>query len=199
MVPALRMPIKRSKYGAVLAALATLAALGACVRYYRLELQGERPLPPGLKPDVILVPGQELTAQGEAIPLLHNRVLQAVRLWERGVAPRLLVSGGKPRAGITEAEKMRDLAIAAGVPPECVVLETAATTSQENAIYAARIMLKRRWRTALVVTDAHHILYAMPVFQDAFNARDLNLYWTAVDPASLRKDPRWMGPETASR
>ena len=67
----------------------------------RIEFDGENLS----KADVIVVPGYALKENAEPSWILHNRVLMAKILWERGYAPMLLMSGGKQRYGSQVRQK----------------------------------------------------------------------------------------------
>ena len=162
--------------------------LAAC-RYYRFESRREQ-LPKSARADVIIVPGYELTDDGEANHILWNRVLMAKLWYDRGAAPRLIVTGGKPKRGITEAAKMAEIAVELGVPKDAVFIEPRATSSIENGRFGAGLMVAKGWRSALVVSDPGHLRYAIPVFRDAFNKRGLDLFWTPVDYELLRDHPQ---------
>ena len=158
-----------------------LAATAGC-RYYRLNFRGSNLH----KADVIIVPGQELLDDGRGTWVLWNRLLMGKLILEDGYAPRMIVSGGKPKAGVTEASKMMEFAGRMGLPRCLLHPEPAAYTSVENAHFSAEIMVRNGWRSALVVTDPFHILYAIAVFKDAFTARGLTLYWVPVDYDRIR-------------
>jgi len=72
--------------------------------------------------DVIIVPGVALTAEGQPRALLYNRVAMAWRLLDQGFASRMLVTGGKPRAGITEAARMVQIARSFGIPAQRILI-----------------------------------------------------------------------------
>jgi uncharacterized SAM-binding protein YcdF (DUF218 family) len=61
-------------------------------------------------------------------------------LWQRGMFPKLLVSGG-PTAGLAEAEAdvIARRLVQLGMPPESLILETAATNTGENVIFSRRL------------------------------------------------------------
>src|SRR5690349_11455885 len=108
--------------------------LGAgCWPYYRVELTKQKL---GVA-DAIVVPGFELTDDGEALPLLHNRIAMARLLFLAGYGRNVILSGGKPKRGVTEAAKMLELARKAGIPEDRIILESAATSSVENAELSA--------------------------------------------------------------
>lgn len=61
----------------------------------------------------------------------------AYALWQRGMFPKLLVSGGATGAQAeTEAEVIAGRLVRLGMPPEALVLEKAATNTGENVIFS---------------------------------------------------------------
>ena len=85
----------------------------------------------------------------------------AIDLVKRGVVPKLVLSGGAGKNGHTEAGVMRDLALAAGVPTEALILDEAARSTVEN-FACSRILLDHMGaRRVLVVTEPWHMTRAM--------------------------------------
>jgi uncharacterized SAM-binding protein YcdF (DUF218 family) len=170
--------VKRLIYLAIaLAVLGTLVVCTGCFRYFRWESQKQNPG----KADALVVLGLKLTSEGKATFLLHDRVAMAKHLLDEGYAPRMILTGGNPENGITEAAKMKQIALRLGVPEERIVLEPNASSTVENAEYSAELLRERGYRSALVVSDAAHLGYAVPVFRDYFEERKLALYWLPVD------------------
>lgn len=174
--------LRRVIIGAVTLA-ALLGSLGC--RYYRWE---SRKAHLGIQPaDVLVVPGIRLTDAGQGTFVLHNRMAMAVHLLKQGRARRLLVTGGNPKAGVTEAAKMMAMAEALGADPDDIIAEPFATSTVENAANTAALMRAFGWTSALVVTDRVHLGYAMPVFRDHFEPAELALYWAPVDYEFLKR------------
>jgi uncharacterized SAM-binding protein YcdF (DUF218 family) len=97
---------------------------------------------------------------------MKRRMAHGVALLAAGMAERMILSGGGGRHR-REAETMRDLALAAKVPPARLVLEIESLSTLENAIHSARIMQAEAWRTALIVTDTSHLPRALLAFRAA--------------------------------
>ena len=100
---------------------------------------------------------------------MRQRTAHAVALFRQGKAGFLLLSGGtaRPRA---ECEVMRELALAAGVPADCMVMERTSRTTLENAARCRDVMARHGWTRALVVTDRLHLPRALLSFR-AFAVR----------------------------
>jgi uncharacterized SAM-binding protein YcdF (DUF218 family) len=107
--------------------------------------------------DAIIVLGSPADRDGNPTPLQLSRVNEAVREYERGVAPRLIFTGGPTRERIVEAEVMARTAHAEGIPDSAIFVEGQALDTIQNACYSVRIMRKNRWHSAEVVSTASHL------------------------------------------
>ena len=107
--------------------------------------------------DAALVLGYALDPAGRPQPSLIARVEHAAELQRRGLVGHIVVSGGAARAGVTEAEVMRELLIARGVPPELIHLEDRARSTEENFACARPILARLRARRVLLVTEPWHM------------------------------------------
>ena len=153
----------------ILAARALLLAGGAAVYalYGRVERAAARD---ETRPaDVAIVLGAAVERGGRPSPSLRVRTQHAIDLYRTGQVQTLFLTGGLGRNAPSEAEAMRRLALAAGVPDAALVLDETATSTYESIAAAAREARTRRWRTVLVVTEPFHTPRARQM------ARDLGL------------------------
>lgn len=113
--------------------------------------------------DAIIVLGTPADPDGNPTPEMLQRVTEGVREYERGVAPRLIVTGGltsptpfmQPR--FIEANVMARTAQAQGVPASAIFPEPNAKDTIQNACFAVRIMKAHGWRSAEVISRASHL------------------------------------------
>ena len=95
---------------------------------------------------------------GRPSPVLRARVDHAIQLWRRGLAPRLIVTGG---SGIgdttTEAAVQRRYAIAHGVPASAILQEPESRSTSESLRNVAA-MLGENSREVILVSDPFHML-----------------------------------------
>ena len=117
--------------------------------------------------DVALVLGAAVERGGRPSPSLRVRTQHAIALYKAGAVRTLFLTGGLGRNAPTEAEAMRRLALAAGVPDSALVLDETATSTQESIDAAAREARARQWDTVLVVTEPFHTLRARQMARDA--------------------------------
>ena len=114
--------------------------------------------------DAIIVLGAPADADGNPTPTQLARVTEAVREYERGVAPRLILSGGAAHNRFVEAEVMARTAEAQGIPASAIVVEPEARDTIENACFAHRIMQARGWSSAEIISSASHLRRAGLIF-----------------------------------
>lgn len=114
--------------------------------------------------DVILVLGNPANDDGSIAPIARSRVLEAIRQYHAGVAPRLLMTGGAVRNRFVEAQIMQQFARSQGVPDAAVIAEGEARNTIQNAYYAYRIMQAHGWSSALVVSSPSHLRRASLIF-----------------------------------
>ncbi len=115
--------------------------------------------------DVIIVLGSGLRRNGSAGDALIRRAIWSARLYEEGIAPAIICTGGIGRRQTrSEASACRELLIERGVPDSAIYMEGQSASTEENAIYAQAIMQTNGWQTAVIVTDSFHILRASWIF-----------------------------------
>lgn len=119
--------------------------------------------------DAIIVLGYPATADGDPSARELSSVSEAVREYERGVAPRLIFTGAAVANQFVEAQVMAQAAEAQGIPAEAVLTETQARDTMENACFAVRLMKAHGWDSAEVIANPSHlrraamILSRMPI------------------------------------
>jgi uncharacterized SAM-binding protein YcdF (DUF218 family) len=113
------------------------------------------PLP---KADAIVVLGCTPSAR------LRWRVERGVRLYQKSVAPLLLLSGGGSGPE-PEAEIMRRTALACGAPPAALLIEPHSRDTLGNARETSRLLRSHRLRTVVLVSDRVHLPRAALLFR----------------------------------
>jgi len=107
--------------------------------------------------DVILVLGTPSKQDGTPSPEQRERVLEGVREWKKGVAPRLVMSGGAAHNGWVEGESMKTFAVQQGVPADDVIVEGQAKDTIQNVFYTVEMMRAHDWHSAEVVSNWYHL------------------------------------------
>jgi uncharacterized SAM-binding protein YcdF (DUF218 family) len=118
--------------------------------------------------DVIVILGSQVYPGGRPGPALTRRTEHAVTLYQHGLAPAIVCSGGKAGAETsTEASAACGLAATLGAPSSALLLEDQARSTEENALNTAAIMAAHGWRTVVVVSDGYHLYRADLLFRRA--------------------------------
>lgn len=138
----------------------TVLPLAASLGYARLWVEPE-PQRLGAAIIVLSGPGAEQSGiEGETL----ERVERGIALFEAGMAPRLIMTGGAP-FGRSAAELMRDYALEQGVPPDRVSVETASRSTLQNAEFVARMGPGLKQAPVLIVTHRYHLLRSLASFR----------------------------------
>jgi uncharacterized SAM-binding protein YcdF (DUF218 family) len=110
------------------------------------------------KADAIIVMGAA-QYQGKPSPVLRGRLDHALALWQRGLAPRLLLTGGIGEGDTaSEAAVSRVYMMNHGVPDTAILLENDGRTSAQSLRAAVGVLHARLLSTAIVVSDPSHML-----------------------------------------
>ena len=95
---------------------------------------------------------------GRPSPVLRARVDHAIMLWRRGLAPVLIVTGGRGQGDTTtEAAVQRRYAIAHGIPDSAILLEPESRSTSES-LRNVSAMLSANARDVILVSDPFHML-----------------------------------------
>jgi uncharacterized SAM-binding protein YcdF (DUF218 family) len=116
--------------------------------------------------DVILVLGNPANDDGSIAPVGRSRVLEGIRQYRAGAAPRLLMTGGAVKNRFHEGEVMRQFALSQGVPADAVFAETQSRNTLQNAFYSYKIMQAHGWTSAMVVSSPSHLRRASLIFRN---------------------------------
>jgi uncharacterized SAM-binding protein YcdF (DUF218 family) len=107
--------------------------------------------------DAIIVLGTPADNDGNPTPDQLAHVTEAVHEYERGVASRLILTGGPAHNRFVEARVMARAAEAQGIPETAIFVEPEALDTIQNACYSVRIMKAHGWRSAEVISTAVHL------------------------------------------
>lgn len=147
----------------VLAGVIGVAVVGYAT--YRIIDQGTRD---ERRPaDAIVVMGAA-QYDGRPSPVFAARIDHAVELFHEGVAPVLIVTGGKQEGDrTTEAASARDYAIARGVPEDAILVEDESRTTLQSIRGVAALMAADDLDVAVFVSDPSHMLRVLRMASDA--------------------------------
>jgi uncharacterized SAM-binding protein YcdF (DUF218 family) len=108
--------------------------------------------------DAIVVLGAAQYA-GRPSPVLKARLDHAVSLWKRGLAPKMVLTGGRGTGDTTsEAAVGRRYVMRAGVADSAILLEDEGRTTTASIAAVAGIMQEEHLERAILVSDPFHML-----------------------------------------
>ncbi len=110
--------------------------------------------------DTLIVLGQDMTAPDMLGPGSYWRAFYSVLVWREGHFRRVVVTGKDA------APLMRDLMVNQGIPRAAIVVETAANSTHENAVFVAGLLRRQPDRTVLLTSD-YHMGRALRAFRKA--------------------------------
>ena len=141
----------------LIAAYAVLAALAAWViSVLSVFVWGARDM--ARPADAIVVLGAAQYA-GRPSPVLKARLDHAIGLWKRGLAKRLVLTGGRGVGDtISEAAVGRRYVMKAGVADSAILLENEGRTTEASIEAVADIMEEKNLEQAIFVSDPFHML-----------------------------------------
>ncbi len=146
--------MKRIVWSALVTAM---TALLFYVAYLSVRIQQQSVRDEAQPSEVILVLGAA-EYNGRPSPVLRARLDHALELFRRGLAPRILTTGGAGGDPVfTEGGVGRSYLINRGVPPDAIIVETEADSTLESTAMASEIMRRMGLHSVIVVSDGYHI------------------------------------------
>jgi uncharacterized SAM-binding protein YcdF (DUF218 family) len=170
-----------------LAAVAVGALLGTVATVVAPGFLLEGPLEPLLTSDaIVVISGDEALA----------RYRDGVRLYRAGWAPRLVFSGAAWDGSHSNAEVMRNLAIADGIPDSVILVDPNGDDTYGNAVNTRDLMVRHNLKSAILVTSPYHLQRAVLTFRGVFEGTGIRVIGRSAPDGEWRKTNWWMQPET---
>lgn len=96
-------------------------------------------------------------------PVFEERIRHGIELYRRGLARRLIFTGGYGGGGarFSESQVARRYALRHGVPDEAILIETVSRTTRGNLTEARRLLAERDLHRVIVVSDPLHMARAL--------------------------------------
>lgn len=96
---------------------------------------------------------------GRPSPVLRARLDHAIELYQRGLAPKIIFTGGfGDRDTTSEAAVGQRYAIEHGVPPRAILIENSGRSTSESLQHVAALMDAEPSREVILVSDPFHML-----------------------------------------
>lgn len=163
--------------------------VSAEVLHVSREIQQESLVDEAQPADAIIVLGAA-EYRGRPSPVLEARLNHALLLYLKGLAPRVITTGGAGGDPVfTEGSVSRTYLAKHGVPPEAIVVEREGESTAQSVAAVAEIMRRMNLRSAIVVSDGYHIFRVKKMLESS----GLRVYGSprpSVSPGEWRA--RWL-------
>ena len=113
--------------------------------------------------------GYALSEEGEMEETLIERLNVTLEAAEAYPNSKLIVTGGVPKAGNTEAELMAEWLIDKGIEEDRIIQEPLSTDTVENSLFAMDIVQNEELEDITLITSASHMRRALTTFNEANN------------------------------
>jgi uncharacterized SAM-binding protein YcdF (DUF218 family) len=166
------------------AGVVVLLALAAEVAHVAERIAHQSTVDEAQPADIILVLGAA-EYRGKPSPVLRARLDHALMLYKKGLASRILTTGGAGGDPVyTEGDVGRSYLVSRGVPSEAIVVDPEGATTAYSTASAAEIMRRMGLKSCIVVSDGYHIFRAKRMLQ----ASGVKVYGS---PRSLNAPDDW--------
>jgi uncharacterized SAM-binding protein YcdF (DUF218 family) len=130
--------------------------------------------------DAIVVFGARAYADGRMSTALHDRARTGVDLYQAGLAPLLVFSGGPGDGDVHETEAMRRYAVARGVPEAAIVRDEDGLSTQHTVDNTAPRFLQDGQTRVLAVSQFFHL----PRIKLAYLRAGIDVYTVPAEPSA---------------
>lgn len=118
------------------------------------------------KPAIVIL-GYGLEPDGRMRPILRTRVLTGLTVAQFFPQSPIIVTGGNPRNGRTEAGQMRNMLMLFGFPAHRIIVEDRANSTVQNAQFSVPLAEEAGTSGIILVTSSTHQDRADGNFADA--------------------------------
>jgi uncharacterized SAM-binding protein YcdF (DUF218 family) len=156
---------RRWKADAGVLALAATVALGGCPPAV-LHAAPAPTVKDFSKPAIVIL-GYGLNPDGSMRMILRRRVFTGLTIAQFLPQAPIIVTGGNPQNGVTEAEQMGQMLLMLGVPNNRIIVENRATSTVQNARFSVPLAEQAGASGIILVTSTTHQGRADGDFVDA--------------------------------
>jgi uncharacterized SAM-binding protein YcdF (DUF218 family) len=107
------------------------------------------------KPAIVIL-GYGLNPDGSMRAVLRHRVLTGLAVAQFFPQSPVIVTGGNPKAGVTEAEQMRRMLVSLGFPSRRIIVEPRANSTVQNAKFSVPLAKEAGATGIILVTSSTH-------------------------------------------
>ena len=101
-------------------------------------------------------------------PVFEERIRHGIDLYRRGLAPKLIFTGGYGGVGarFSESQVARRYALRQGVPDKAILIESLSRNTHDNLRQASLLMQQHQLHKVIVVSDPLHMARALRISKE---------------------------------
>ena len=101
-------------------------------------------------------------------PVFEERIRHGIDLYRRGLAPKLIFTGGYGGVGtrFSESQVARRYALREGVPDKAILIESLSRNTHDNLRQASLLMQQHQLHDVIVVSDPLHMARALRISKE---------------------------------
>ncbi|MEL7647383.1 MAG: ElyC/SanA/YdcF family protein [Sedimentibacter sp.] len=138
--------------------------------------------------DCILVLGAGVRRDGSPSPMLEDRILTGIDLYNKGVSERLIMSGDHSTKEYDEVNTMKRYAVYMGIPSEHIFMDHAGISTYDS-IYRAKEIFQAD--NIIIVTQEYHLYRALYIAKslgiEAYGVSADNRVYAGQDLREIRE------------
>ena len=132
----------------------------------------------------------------------EERARHAVRLYQEGLAPRILVTGGLTSEAIelfchkrvTGAELSAKMLADAGVPKSAVIVLPRATSTYEEAEVIKAFMKTQGYRSVIAVSSPYHMRRVRATLERLIRGTEIEVQYSPAKDSEFEVESWWRNP-----
>ena len=129
----------------------------------------------GLNADCIVVLGAGVRVDGTPSPMLKDRLLQGIALYDMGASDRILMSGDNTKKDYDEVNTMKQYAIDKGIVPGDIFMDHAGVSTYDSIYRTKEIFQAEK---IIIVTHKYHLYRALHIS----DSLGIDAYGVSADP-----------------
>jgi vancomycin permeability regulator SanA len=105
--------------------------------------------------DYIVIMGAAVLHVNKPSPILEHRILKAIDIYRRGLANKIICTGGNAPGEIAEAEVEKSILLQHEIPETDIIAEVKTSTTLEQIIFLRNFLSDKQ--NAIIVSDMFHL------------------------------------------
>ncbi|MFK7924137.1 MAG: YdcF family protein [Bacteroidia bacterium] len=142
--------------------------------------------------DMMVILGSQVHENGIPAKRLQYRLNKGLELYNRGLAPLIIVSGGIGVEGFDEAKVMAKYLIDKGVDSAAIIRDNLGNNTYLSALHCREIMESRRANDIIIVSQYFHLLRSRVAFKSMgianVSAEAADLFFESRDFYSIPRE-----------